>query len=360
MKKSIILFILSFFIIIPTSTIYAKEYNINNDFKLNLDNDWNNITDFAKNLSNNEKKIYKYQNNKNNETLIIQIISNDDSQKTYDIKNLKIDKKNFLHKLTKEIKKNKTNFKIDNYSIKNINDIDMFFIQGYFTENEITYYSRYFYTIKNGKYISFIFGYVDKDNFYSNENIDINIINQINFNKNIDINSNIKQNEKLTPENSYIYFKIFFSIIIVILFIMSILVIKKIIFYLNDSNEYKKQCLKEYNYIKKYHTEYKYIFNLIENSLKKELKDKDKLIYTIEKEKASYTDVIWILISNLTSDLLITGKYHLYRGLLTHTGNELLKLFLLSIEKLHESNFYNDDKVHSEKKWIFDNIKILG
>lgn len=360
MKRIIIIFLLSFFICIPASFSYAKEYNINEDFKLNLDNDWTNKTDFAKNLNDNEKKIYKYKNNKNNETLIIQIISNNDSQKTYDIKNLKINKKNFLDELIEEIKKNKTNFKIDNYSIKNINDIDMFFIQGYFTENEITYYSRYFYTIKNGKYISFIFGYVDKDNFYSNENIDINIINQINFNKNIDINSNIKQNEKLTPENSYIYFKIFFSIIIVILFIMSILVIKKIIFYLNDSNEYRKQCLKEYNYIKKYYIEYKYIFNLIDNNLKKELKDKDKLIYTIEKEKASYTDVIWILISNLTSDLLLTGKYHLYRGLLTHTGNELLKLFLLSIEKLHESNFYNDDKVHSEKKWIFDNIKILG
>lgn len=67
-------------------------------------------------------------------------------------------------------------------------------------------------------------------------------------------------------------------------------------------------------------------------------------------------------INNVSGDMLESGKYHIYRGVLNELtgGDDLLKIFDISTDKLVEVGDMDKDKAEQHKKNIRDCIRSLG
>ena len=64
-------------------------------------------------------------------------------------------------------------------------------------------------------------------------------------------------------------------------------------------------------------------------------------------------------ISNIAGDLVESGNYHIYRGVINPmgTGNELLKIFNKAIDKLVEMKVLDSERAEKEKGALQENIK---
>jgi hypothetical protein len=94
-----------------------------------------------------------------------------------------------------------------------------------------------------------------------------------------------------------------------------------------------------------------------ENEIKK---DADKILNWIEEYNSSPLSWIYSKTSNISGDMVESGKYHIYRNALNETGQKLLKLFDDSTDKLYEQGDIKKDYANSQKKNIREYIKGIG
>ncbi len=118
-------------------------------------------------------------------------------------------------------------------------------------------------------------------------------------------------------------------------------------FFNNKKNENMKKYLAELNTAE---TLYKNeSFKIIKQIIEKQIKNDTNSIDQIIEESNGGTIEEWIhsQIGNIAGDLLESGNYHVYRGVLNNTGNELFNIFKKSYEILLDINAKDIDKEYA-------------
>lgn len=90
------------------------------------------------------------------------------------------------------------------------------------------------------------------------------------------------------------------------------------------------------------------------------LKNKDKIKQIMVKENISPRRTAYSWINNVSGDMLESGQYHVYRGVLNIAGNELLKIFDISTDKLVEVGDMDKNHAEKQKTNIRSSIKSVG
>lgn len=126
-----------------------------------------------------------------------------------------------------------------------------------------------------------------------------------------------------------------------------------------DSNPEVKSCLQALDEITSEFDDFSFK-SLVKPQVINCLKDVDKTVYSIREDKMNPRTAIFLLISNITGDMLSSGEYHVYRGVLNMTGNELLKVFYYAVKKLEESGFHSAEDAEKDREWVRNQIKTMG
>jgi hypothetical protein len=91
------------------------------------------------------------------------------------------------------------------------------------------------------------------------------------------------------------------------------------------------------------------------------LQDYSKVVSAVE-EGISPRQQVYFAIANLAGDYLESGEYHLYRGILNPLGpgEDLLRLFDVSLDKLVQSGAIDDGDAKAQKTGIRECIESVG
>ena len=98
------------------------------------------------------------------------------------------------------------------------------------------------------------------------------------------------------------------------------------------------------------------IRNQIEEAL---LSNPDEVMSALSEGFTPRQQAYWA-IANLSGHHLESGHNHIYRGILTSFGEDLLRLFDMSIDQLSRINAISDREAEAQKQEIRKNIKGVG
>lgn len=102
-------------------------------------------------------------------------------------------------------------------------------------------------------------------------------------------------------------------------------------------------------------------FRIIRNNTEKIiLKNKGIIKEIMNENDISPERTAYSWINNIAGDLLESGKHHLYRGVLSQTGEELLQIFDLTTNELVTLDDMTEEKGKQQKENIRENIKRIG
>lgn len=90
------------------------------------------------------------------------------------------------------------------------------------------------------------------------------------------------------------------------------------------------------------------------------LKIAEKTVYSIRIDGMKPDHLALMLITNVIGHHLTSGRHHIYRGLLSIEGRDMLKLWNTAVYALRERGFYTDAKVEKDMKWIREQMKNVG
>jgi len=74
----------------------------------------------------------------------------------------------------------------------------------------------------------------------------------------------------------------------------------------------------------------------------------------------THRSLIFLLITNVTANTLATGEYHVYRGRLSMTGQDLLNLFNYAVSELEKDGFCSSEDAEKNRQWIREEIQSIG
>lgn len=89
-------------------------------------------------------------------------------------------------------------------------------------------------------------------------------------------------------------------------------------------------------------------------------KDSERTVYSIRFDRKTPEHLALILISNVLSQLLPSGRYHLYRGVLTGQGAALLQTWHEVIAELQESGYYTKEEADQDVIWMKRELLVAG
>lgn len=103
-------------------------------------------------------------------------------------------------------------------------------------------------------------------------------------------------------------------------------------------------------------------FQLVRNRIEKMiLAQTDEFVNIIQKGM-SPRQWVYSAIANISGDLVESGKYHIYRGVLNDMGpgNDLLKLFNAAVDELVKIGIVDNKYAKTQKEAILKNINSVG
>jgi hypothetical protein len=120
-------------------------------------------------------------------------------------------------------------------------------------------------------------------------------------------------------------------------------------------------CNREYQSTRG-HIERNRVFQLVRGHIEKVLfAHSDKFSEKI-RQGASPRHWVYRTIANVSGDLVESGNYHIYRGVLNpmEPGEELVELFDMAVDKLVEMKVLDSEQAKKEKGALRENIKSVG
>ena len=80
------------------------------------------------------------------------------------------------------------------------------------------------------------------------------------------------------------------------------------------------------------------------------------------RQGASPRHWVYRTIANVAGDLVESGNYHIYRGVLNpmEPGEELVEIFDMAVDKLVEMRVLDTERAKKEKSALLQNIKSVG
>ena len=129
-------------------------------------------------------------------------------------------------------------------------------------------------------------------------------------------------------------------------------------------NENTEKYLSELRIAETIYNNESFAFGIIKKIIEKQIINNTKLIDQIIEESNGGTSKEWIhsQIGNIAGDLLESGNYHVYRGVLNSTGNELFNIFKKSYDILLDIHAKDIDKEYANKQItvLKSNISRIG
>ena len=120
-------------------------------------------------------------------------------------------------------------------------------------------------------------------------------------------------------------------------------------------------CNRDYQ-LTRGHIERNKVFQLVRGLIEKILfAHSDKFIEKI-RQGASPHHWVYRTIANIAGDLVESGNYHIYRGVLNpmESGEELVEIFDMAVDKLVEMRVLDTEQAKKEKGALRENIKSVG
>ncbi|RLC35791.1 MAG: hypothetical protein DRH33_08075 [Candidatus Nealsonbacteria bacterium] len=110
------------------------------------------------------------------------------------------------------------------------------------------------------------------------------------------------------------------------------------------------------------HIERSRVFQLIRGSIEKILFAHSNEFSEKIRQGASPHHWVYRTISNVAGDLVESGNYHIYRGVLNpmEPGEELVEIFDMAVDKLVEMRVLDAERAKKEKGILRKNIKSVG
>lgn len=89
-------------------------------------------------------------------------------------------------------------------------------------------------------------------------------------------------------------------------------------------------------------------------------KSTGQVIQLMRQNKTKPSEFLYDQIANYSLDLVASGNYHVYRGVLSMVGEDLRSIYLHAINKLKESGDLTEDQVRISIENINNEIKCWG
>lgn len=87
---------------------------------------------------------------------------------------------------------------------------------------------------------------------------------------------------------------------------------------------------------------------------------KDKTEAFVEREGGDPEHLALLLVSNIAGEMIRSGRYHIYRGILGMQGTQIKHLFLKTISTMNEKGYSTLDETEKDRKWIEDTTRDSG
>ena len=119
--------------------------------------------------------------------------------------------------------------------------------------------------------------------------------------------------------------------------------------------------MSQYEILKKDYERYQLVFPYIDEACKRNFRERDKTYYEFHELHHTYRDVVMvIMVNNLAEPIIITGQFHVWRGMLNPIGSDALQLFHLLVDALEKSGYYMKEKAKEDRDWIRKMIQEAG
>lgn len=103
-------------------------------------------------------------------------------------------------------------------------------------------------------------------------------------------------------------------------------------------------------------------FDLVREQIEEMLRSNKEQFLNVVREGRDVRKFIYSTIANISGDMVESGQYHIYRGVLNPTGpgGELLRIFDAAIDELVRMGDTDTTNAEKQKKAIRENIKSVG
>ena len=89
--------------------------------------------------------------------------------------------------------------------------------------------------------------------------------------------------------------------------------------------------------------------------------DHKAIVYSIKKEKRLPHELALTIINNVTADMLTSGRYHSFRGVLDDAeGARLYSIFQSALEMLSKHRYLSEQEADAIKKSVDIDIAMVG
>jgi len=89
--------------------------------------------------------------------------------------------------------------------------------------------------------------------------------------------------------------------------------------------------------------------------------DRDEIVHGIRKEKRLAHEIAITIVNNISANMLATGRYHVFRGVLDNDeGARLYSVFLASLEMLKKHSYRTEEEIQEIKKVVDIDIATIG
>jgi len=92
------------------------------------------------------------------------------------------------------------------------------------------------------------------------------------------------------------------------------------------------------------------------------IQNAEATVHTVNVEKVPPQPLAWLILSNAAGNGLATGRFHIYRGVLSGQGQALLSVYARAINELEKAGYYQgrDRTAEDDRRWIRDHIRDAG
>lgn len=101
-------------------------------------------------------------------------------------------------------------------------------------------------------------------------------------------------------------------------------------------------------------------FQIVRGKLEDDFLADNTEVVALVKQGVSPRAQVYNAISNLTGDMVESGHYHVYRGVLNSVGEDLLRLFDLATDELVQLGTIDAKFAKKQKADLRKNIKSVG
>lgn len=101
-------------------------------------------------------------------------------------------------------------------------------------------------------------------------------------------------------------------------------------------------------------------FELVKDGIQEQLKDRVRTQVSIEEDGLSPDGLIYLLASNVANAQLCSGSHHIYRGVLSMSGRQLLAAYEKASEMMVQCDIHSQDEHDRDMQSIEKEISEIG